>query len=75
MAPVKGDISRIGRFQICRHLIPIAVLECVGHQCIAVTLTLMDRIDANAGEVPVRLNRVVLRRLVKYVEDVATSGR
>ena len=74
MAPVQGNISRIGGFQVSRHLITIAVLERVGHQRIAVTLTLMDWIDANTGEVPVRLSRMVLRRLLKYGEDVATSG-
>jgi len=75
MAPVQGNISRIGGFQVCRHVITIAVLKRVGHQRIAVTLTLMYWIDADAGEVPVRFSRVVLRRLLKYGEDVATSGR
>ena len=70
MASVQGNISRVGGFEVCRHLITIAVSERVGHQRIAVPLTLMYWIDADGGEVPVRLSRVVFCRLLQYGEDV-----
>jgi hypothetical protein len=67
--PVQGNVSRIGGFQIRWQFVAITSLERVRHQCIAVTSPLIRRVHAHEWQVPMRLARVGVLRLV---EDGAT---
>jgi CxxC motif-containing protein len=75
VAAVEGNVSRVGGFQVGRHLVAVAPRERVGHQRIAVTFALMRRIHPDQRQVPVRLARMVLRHLLENGANVVARRR
>src|SRR5215203_4578939 len=58
MTFVEGDIPRVGRLEVGRHLVAVDELEAVPQQLAAEALALLCTVDTEPRQVPMRERRV-----------------
>jgi hypothetical protein len=73
VSSVKADVSRVRGLEVSGHVIAIAPLQRIGHEGVAITLTLVRWIHANQWHVPMRLRRTLLNSRAVARSQVRTS--